>query len=57
MLEPLEQYMTPTLDAALLYSSRTGSDVFIAGPLRYYLNYMPQVGFDPLFAESAQSTE
>ena len=27
MLGPLEQYMTPTHDAALLYSSRAGSDL------------------------------
>ena len=27
VLGPLEQYMTPTLDAALLYSSRVGSDL------------------------------
>ena len=27
MLGPLEQYMTPTLDAALLSSSRVGADL------------------------------
>ena len=27
MLGPLERYMTPTLDTALLYSSRMGSDL------------------------------
>ena len=27
VLGPQEQYMTPTLDAALLYSSRAGSDL------------------------------
>ena len=27
VLGPLERYMTPTLDAALLYSSRAGSDL------------------------------
>ena len=27
VLVPLEQYMTPTLDAALLYGSRMGSDL------------------------------
>ena len=27
MLGPLERYMTPTLDTAMLYSSRVGSDL------------------------------
>ena len=27
VLGPLERYMTPTFDAALLYSSRAGSDL------------------------------
>ena len=27
MLGPLERYMTPKLDAALLYSSRAGTDL------------------------------
>ena len=62
--------MTPTLDTALLCSSRAGSDLgrksdwlrsfvnwvssfpYIAGPLRYHINYMPQAGFDPPGAES-----
>ena len=37
VLGPLERYMTPTLDAALLCSSRAGSDLngtsYIASPL------------------------
>ena len=33
MLEPLERYMTPTLDAALLSSSKAGADL---GPTSNY---------------------
>ena len=47
-------YMTPTVDATLLCSSRVGSDL---GRKLNDINYMPQAGFNPLFAESAQSTE
>ena len=32
-------------------------DAHIVGPLRYHIIYLPQAGFNPLFDESAQSTE
>ena len=42
MLGPLERYMTPTLDAALLCSSRAGSDL---GSRLDWLRSFCQLGF------------
>ena len=52
MLGPRERYMTPTLDSALLCSSREGADLGRASDgLRSFvngtINYMPHAGFDP----------
>ena len=41
MLGPCEQYMTPTLDAAILISSRAGTDPGLSSgiQLKSYLSY------------------
>ena len=72
MLGPLERYMTPTLDSALLISSRAGTDIYRKGitapsALQFELRqsvstserliYHTQAGFDPPFAEGAEFTE
>ena len=54
MLGPLERYMTPILDAALLSSSRAGadlggtSDISISEQLMHHTS----MGFDPPFAKA-----
>ena len=52
MLGPLEQYMTPTLDVVLLYSSRAGSDLgnffLTLHAARIFFSFEPNYSFSYL---------